>query len=58
MTAEDRAAFVQEDSWYCEMSFIDVNPVSINAFIEALTNDIIVDVLVVVYKLVNRTTRD
>ena len=49
---------MQDDFWYCEMSFIDANPASINAFIEALTNDIIVDVLVVVYKLVNRTTRD
>ena len=57
MTAEDRAAFVQEDYWYCEMSF-DVNPVSVNAFIEAITNSIIVNVLVVLYKLVNRTTRD
>ena len=49
MTAEDRAAFVQDDFWYCEMSFIDANPASINAFIEDITDDTICYVLFVAY---------
>ena len=35
-----------------------MNPVSINAFIDEITNKIIVDVLTVAYEIVHRTTRD
>ena len=35
-----------------------MNPVSINAFIEEITNEIIVDVLTVKYQIVHRTTRE
>ncbi len=61
MTVEDRTEFEQSAEWYCETCLLTENDDEvtdiINFSIEDYLDRLISDVLLVRYKLVNRTTR-